>query len=164
MTVTEFIRTHNTLADKGFVNWTDPAFHRTLKGTVGQRFFHHMANLNIEYLDDLVTASREQKVQYLDYGTECKLRRLLDKEKGDKGDIGSNSWAKEHLQLHREFYKKWERELFGDHVFQVPGPTQAKGQNGESQTATADKSASRPLRCNMYAIFLGIIIYMAAIY
>lgn len=160
MTTSEFIRTHNTLTDNGFINWTDPAFHETLRGTVGQRFFHHMANLNMDHLDDLVAASLKQKVRYLDYGTECKLRRLLDNEKSDDAN---GVWAREHLRRHRDFYKKWETELFGDHVFQVPKPPPTIGHNAESQTANSAKSSGYSLRCNLYAILAGIIIIYIAI-
>jgi len=150
LTVTEFIRTHNSLASKGYVNWTDPQFHGTLTRTVGQRFFHHMANLNLGYLNDLVTASRKEKIQYLDYSTECKLRRLLDKEERD-------SWAREQLRRHREFYKKWEKELFSDHVFEVPTLTPAIGQSLEATTTMSLQSSGWLLRWNLYAVVSGII-------
>jgi hypothetical protein len=161
MTVTEFIRAHNTLADNGFINWNNSEFHETLRGTVGQRFFHHMANLDIDYLDALVTPPAKQKVKYLDYATECKLRRMLDKEAG--GDP-KGGWARDHLRRHREFYGKWEKALFGDHVFHVPAPPPTAQHNAESTTAGDAKSLGCSLRCNVYAIFAGIIIYVAAMY
>jgi len=109
-----------------------------------------MANLNLGYLDDLVIASRKEKIQYLDYSTECKLRRLLDKEERD-------SWAKEHLRRHREFYKKWEKELFSDHVFEVPTLTPAIGQSLEATTTMSLQSSGWLLRWNLYAVVSGII-------
>jgi hypothetical protein len=159
--VTEFIRTHNTLADMNLVDWSDPNFHETLRGTVGQRFFHYMANLNVDYLDTLVSASRKQKIRYLDYGTECKLRRLLNKEQGG-GQNGVG--ASEHLKRHRDFYKNWEKELFGDQVVQIPAPPPTVPQNAELEKMTVAKSSGWLVRGNMYAIVLGIIIYVAVIH
>jgi hypothetical protein len=161
MTVTEFIRAHNTLADKGFIKWNNSEFHETLRGTVGQRFFHHMANLNVDYLDALAITPAKDKVKYLDYATECKLRRLLDKEAvGDP----KGGWTRDHLTRHREFYAKWEKALFGDHVFHVPAPPPTAQHSAESTTAGDAKSLGFSLRCNIYAIISGIIIYVAAMY
>jgi hypothetical protein len=161
MTVTEFIRAHNTLAHNGFINWNNSEFHETLRGTVGQKFFHHMANLDMDYLEALATPPAKQKVKYLDYGTECKLRRMLDKEAGGDRNGG---WARDHLRRHREFYGKWEKALFGDHVFQVPALPPTVQHEAESRTEAKVKGLGVSLRCNIYAIISGIIIYVAAFY
>ena len=110
ITVSEYIRHHNTVAANGLWPWTDDEFEIALRTTVGRAYFHHMGHLNLANLEDLVTNSLTQKIKYLDYPTECKLRKLLDKEHRD-GAEGLRE--PEDLRNHREFYKAWGEMLFG---------------------------------------------------
>jgi hypothetical protein len=117
ITVSEYIRHHNTLAANGLWPWTDEDFEMALQITVGKVYFHHMGNLDLANLQDLVKTSSTRKWKYLDYPTECKLRKLVDKEHRD-GMEGLQGRA--DLRNHREFYQAWGEMLFGDIVIEMP--------------------------------------------
>ena len=69
-----------------------------------------MANLNETTLDDLAKMAPEQQIRYLDYPTECNLRKLLRTAQTD-GSEGAE--AREELRKHKDFYRKWGIVLFG---------------------------------------------------
>lgn len=151
LTTTEFIRHHNTLASSGLWEWTDPDFESALQRTVGDKFFHHMGNLDGEKLNDLVATSLKQNVKYFDYLTECKLRKLLEKEKVD-GWEGRD--AREYLRSQREFYKKWGKNLFGEIVDGIPTENTT-----EAVVMTVASQATRHYS-EIFCVVWGMIIYL----
>jgi len=141
ISVSEYIRHHNTLAANGLWPWTDEDFELALHLNVGKVYFHHMGNLNWANLEDLVTTSLTAKIKYLDYPTECKLRKLLDKEHRD-GDDGLR--GREDLRNHREFYKAWGEMLFGDLEIEIPTAIQAfVNETSEGMVMTATSQGSK---------------------
>lgn len=153
--VSEYIRHHNNLAASGLWAWTDEDFELALQVTVGKNYFHHMGNLDWENLEDLVTTSLPRKMKYLDYPTECKLRKLLDKEHRD-GDDGLQ--GREDLRNHREFYKAWGEMLFGDLEIEMPviHPT---NETSEGVVMNAVSQGSRQHQ-HITLILLASLVYM----
>jgi hypothetical protein len=161
LTVTEFIQHHNTLAYAGLWKWTDPQFEIALQNTVGQKYFKLMAKLDMKKLNDLVSSSLKQKVRFLDYSTECRLKKLLEKEK-DYGPDGRT--AREELNNHREFYNEWGRLLFGDSAMKekeeetaAPAVT-ANPTVGTTATTATSNAAER--FCGVLWIVIGSIYYL----
>jgi hypothetical protein len=156
LTVTEFIRHHNTLATSGLWEWTDPDFESALQTTVGDKFFNHMGKLDMEKLNDLVATSLKQNVKYFDYPTECKLRKLLQKEKVD-GWEGRD--AREHLRSQREFYKKWGKNLFGEIMIEAPGDDTPRENTTETVVMTVSSQATRHY-AEIFWVVCGMIIFL----
>ena len=110
ITVAEYIRHQHTLAENGLWRWTDVSLEEGLKRSVGRKYFDAMANLNETTLDGLVKMEPKQQIRYLDYPTECKLRKLL---KNAQMDGAEGEDARNELNKHKEFYRKWGIALFG---------------------------------------------------
>ena len=155
LAVTEFIRHHNTLAHVGLLEWTDPEFENTLRTIVGYKFFHLMGQLDMDSLNELVETSLKQKLRYLDYPTECNLRRLLERE--NKEGHYQQYDAQEHLRAHREFYKRWEIILFGN--MQNPKAQYENPVDAVDKTATSKAARKSNGICGL--LFGIVIVYLA---
>jgi hypothetical protein len=157
ITVTEFIRHHTSLAYAGLWKWTDPQFENALKDTVGIKYFKLMAKIDMKNLNDLVSSSLRQRVRYLDYPTECKLRKLLQKEKnyGPEGRM-----AREELNNHREFYNEWGRLLFGESkMMEVEAEALVATTSSPTVTPTAVTSSAAERLWGMLWIVIGSFFY-----
>jgi hypothetical protein len=151
ITVSEYIRHHNTLATNGLWPWTDEDFETALKTTVGKIYFHHMGRLDLHNLEDLVSTALTKKVKYLDYPTECKLRKLLDKEHRE-------GFGREDLRNHREFYRAWGELLFGDIEIEMPS-IQVVNSTSETVTLSATSQATRRYE-GVFWICAAILVYL----
>jgi len=159
ITVSEYIRHHNTLALNGLWPRTDEDFEMALQITVGKVYFHHMGNLDLANLEDLVHTPSTRKMKYLDYPTECKLRKLLDREHRD-GVEGLQGRA--DLRNHREFYKAWGEMLFGDIVIEMPRiDIHQNASEGVVMTATGRASGQHQ---GISWTLCAILVYMAIYY
>lgn len=158
ISVSEYIRHHNNLAASGLWPWTDEDFELALQGTVGKMYFHHMGNLDWENLEDLVTTSLPRKMKYLDYPTECKLRKLLDKEHRD-GDEGLQ--GREDLRNLREFYKAWGGMLFGDLEISMPiiHPTNETSEGVVMNAVSQGSRQHQPITLILSASLVYVIFY-----
>lgn len=157
ITVTEFIRHHSSLAYAGLWKWTDPQFETALKDTVGIKYFRLMAKIDMKNLNDLVSSSLRQNVKYLDYSTECKLRKLLQKEKiyGPDGRM-----AREELNNHREFYNEWGKLLFGESkMMEVEAELLVTATSSPTATPTAVPSSAAERLCGVIWVVIGSFFY-----
>jgi hypothetical protein len=162
LTVAEFIRHHNTLAYAGLWKWTDPQFENALQNTVGPKYFKLMAKLDMKKLNELVSSSLKQKVQFLDYPTECRLKKLLEKEK-DYGPDGRT--AREELNNHREFYNEWGRLLFGGSAMkeqeeEIATPAAVTANPTAAATATTVASIAAERLHGVLWIVIGSLLYL----
>lgn len=160
LSVTEFIRHHNTLAYNGLWSWTDPDVEKVLQTTVGRKFFNYMGNLNMDNLNEMVAADLTKTEQYLDYPTECKLRRLLAREQ-DHGQQGKD--AREQLRNYREFYSGWDNTLFRNLTLETeksaPVATAAASSNS-TQAVKATSAASYLKLDRLWWSLSGILLLM----
>jgi hypothetical protein len=130
-----------------------------LKNTIGGKFFHLMANLDINNFRELVSMNMnaKQTVNFMDYPEECRLRKLLEKEKDDGLDAVH---ARKVLGEERAYYRNWKDRLFGvNYTFkeEKPSTVETVTQNGTLVSATSGGGRNR---VTSIGIFVGIVIYL----
>jgi hypothetical protein len=98
------------------------------------------------------------KMKYLDYPTECKLRKLLDKEHRD-GDEGLQ--GREDLRNLREFYKAWGGMLFGDLEISMPiiHPTNETSEGVVMNAVSQGSRQHQPITLILSASLVYVIFY-----
>ena len=156
---TEYIRHYITLAYAGLWTWTDPQIEETLREKVWEIFFRCMGAINLDYLDRWVEDSHNPSttIKAFDYGTECRLRKLLYWEK-QPGGMGRD--ARVQLMRLRGFYGGWKEYLFKDYKEKKEEEKKEEDSQEEREGNSSSAAAPRSSLPPSWIIF-GSLMYLA---
>jgi hypothetical protein len=151
LTITQYLRHYISLAYAGLWTWTDPDIRQSLRKDVGKRLFEALGSLDMDGLNSWVSYSKRPTVpiKVFDYATECRLRKLLQKEQewGKEGDK-----ARDQLMRFRGFYGGWKGLLFDGYVDE---DEEAKKPEDEAKTLAKVKSSANQHTTKPYWLVLS---------